>query len=102
MFNLTTDRGPFCQSCGMPLVSRADFGTDADGIRINDYCHFCFDRGRFTQPDVTASQMIDRSASFLCQQTWMTAEAAHTHAAETIPKLKRWHSAQAGTIRADC
>ena len=36
--------GPFCQSCGMPLVKPEDFGTAADGFRINDYCHFCFER----------------------------------------------------------
>jgi hypothetical protein len=36
--------GPFCQSCGMPLEKPEDFGTGANGFRINDYCIFVFKR----------------------------------------------------------
>ena len=27
-----------CQSCGMPLVSESDLGTNLDGSINNDYC----------------------------------------------------------------
>ena len=45
-----TFRGPCCQSCGMPLRRPADRGTDAKGLRIDDYCHHCYVAGRFTEP----------------------------------------------------
>ena len=41
-----------CQSCGMPLEKPDDFGTEANGFRINDYCHYCFQNGTFTEPNI--------------------------------------------------
>jgi hypothetical protein len=41
-------KGPFCQSCSMPLEKPDDFGTGAEGFRVNDYCHYCFDKSAFT------------------------------------------------------
>ena len=92
MLNLPGDKGPFCQSCGMPLSHRYDFGANADGTRINDYCHHCYDRGHFTDPDLTADQMLERSAAFLVRQTCMTADEARALASATIPRLKRWQA----------
>jgi hypothetical protein len=44
-------KGPFCQSCGMPL-SKDDKGgaTEADGTRSTEYCSHCYVRGTFTEP----------------------------------------------------
>ena len=91
MLRLPSDQGPFCQSCGMPLVHRYDFGTAKDGTRINDYCHHCFDRGRFTEPSLTAEQMLEQSVAFLTRQTLMTKDEARALASTAIPQLKRWH-----------
>ena len=32
--------GPICQSCGMPLQKSEDFGTNPDGSKNQEYCHF--------------------------------------------------------------
>lgn len=85
-------KGPFCQSCGMPLTKSEDFGTSAEGFRGNDYCRFCFDRGRFTQPDATLSGMIDKCVSIMSQQRIMPEAQARALMSEMIPKLKRWRT----------
>ena len=40
----------FCQCCGMPLDKPEDAGTEADGARSGDYCHYCYQNGSFTAP----------------------------------------------------
>lgn len=34
----------FCQSCGMPLTEEI-LGTNADGIKNEDYCIYCYKDG---------------------------------------------------------
>ena len=80
---------PFCQSCGMPMEKPEDFGTNADGTRSNDYCQFCFQNGKFTDPNITMEQMIDKVAGF-AKQMKMSEEQAREMAKTFIPKLKRW------------
>ena len=87
---IETSSGPFCQSCGMPLHRAADFGMGKDGRRVNDYCHFCFDGGTFTEPDITPQQMIDHCVSFMTRQTFTPESEARTLMTSVIPKLKRW------------
>ena len=36
-----------CQSCGMPMVKEGDFGTNANGTKNNDYCTYCYQKGKF-------------------------------------------------------
>jgi hypothetical protein len=55
----------------MPMVKPEDFGTAADGFRINDYCYHCFDRGAFTAPNATLPGMIDKCAQIMAQQGFM-------------------------------
>lgn len=74
--------GPFCQSCGMPLENLEDFGTEADGLRAEDYCRFCFQSGVFTSPDINMQGMIDRSPDIPGQK-------------QIIPTLKRWQEKKA-------
>ena len=83
-------KGPFCQSCGMPLGRPDDFGTAADGLRVNDYCHFCFQGGSFTEPAITRQAMIDRCADIMARQGIMPRAQASTLMTELIPTLKRW------------
>lgn len=51
--------GKFCQSCGMPLKSgeNSQLGTNQDGSLSKEYCHYCFDDGEFTAPDMTLQEM---------------------------------------------
>ena len=47
-----------CQSCGMPLKSDPNGGgTNADGTRSTEYCSYCYEGGRFHQPDMTIGEM---------------------------------------------
>ena len=80
---------PSCQSCGMPMDTPEDFGTGAEGFRINDYCHFCFKDGRFTEPHISMEQMIDKIAG-MAPMMRMTEDKAREMAKTFIPRLKRW------------
>jgi hypothetical protein len=47
-----------CQSCGIPLKrDPKGGGTNADGSKSKMYCSYCYENGKFTQPDITASEM---------------------------------------------
>jgi len=47
-----------CQSCGMPLCKDPKgSGTNADGQPSNKYCSYCYEDGKFLQPDITAEEM---------------------------------------------
>ena len=83
--------GPFCQSCSMPLSSPEDFGTSAQGFRQNDYCHFWYEDGAFTQPDSTLEQMIEFSVKPTSAATGMSEEAARSLLHGPLPYIKRWH-----------
>ncbi len=83
-------KGPFCQSCGMPLEKPDDFGTAADGFRVNDYCRFCFHDGAFTDAKITMQGMIDKCVTIMSQQGIMPEGQAKALMTEVIPKLERW------------
>jgi hypothetical protein len=50
----------------------------------------CFQKGQFTDSDITLSQMMQISASHMVNAFHMNADAARTFVLEVIPKLKRW------------
>lgn len=83
--------GPFCQSCGMPLQHPEDFGTAKGGVRINDYCHFCFSDGAFTNPVITLPAMMELCTGILVQRG-MPHVQARALMRDTLPKLKRWQA----------
>jgi hypothetical protein len=66
-------------------------GSNADGTRTSEYCSHCFQKGAFTQPDITAEQM----------QTLVEGKLRTMHFpgflarrfAKEIPTLRRWKSA---------
>ncbi len=83
-------KGPFCQSCGMPMEKADDFGTLVDGTRINDYCHFCFTNGLFIEPEITLAQMISKVSGIMSIHMNIPEEDARLQAESLIPTLKRW------------
>ena len=85
-------KGPFCQSCGMPLQKPEDFGTAANGFRVNDYCHFCFQNGAFTEPHINMQDMIDKCISIMARQGIMPEQQAKALMTDVIPRLKRWQT----------
>jgi hypothetical protein len=82
--------GPFCQSCGMPLDKPEDFGTDAVGYRVNDYCHYCYVKGAFMEPDISLEEMTDKCVDAMVRQSVMPEKKARALMMEVLPKLKRW------------
>jgi len=83
-------KGPFCQSCGMPLREEEDFGVNADGTKNQDYCHFCFLNGQFRLPNISMERMIDKVAEIMARQINISGAQAKKMAKSFIPKLKRW------------
>jgi len=82
-------KGAFCQSCGMPLSKdEKGGGTEADGTRSAEYCIHCYLRGQFTQPHITAEQMVQFVQSKLKQMHIPGFLAKRM--TKDIPTLKRW------------
>jgi hypothetical protein len=47
-----------CQSCGMPIKKdEQGGGSNADGSKSTMYCSKCYEGGKFTRPDMTATEM---------------------------------------------
>ena len=84
----------FCQSCGMPLTSVDDCGTNADGSTNYDYCKYCYQEGKFLQ-DCTMDEMIEHCAQFVDEVNKqmpkpMTREEYKQMMQGFFPMLKRW------------
>ena len=81
-----------CQSCGMPMKRDANGGgTNADGSKSTIYCSHCYADGRFTLPDITASEMQERVKGKLVEfgiPRFLTGLFTGG-----IPKLGRWKKA---------
>ncbi|AKL97884.1 zinc ribbon domain-containing protein [Endomicrobium proavitum] len=77
-----------CQSCGMPMDSE-DFGTDADGAKNKEYCHYCFKKGKFTE-DVSLEAFIEQSLPFFLKEAKTTEEEARKQLQQFFPMLRRW------------
>ena len=82
--------GPFCQSCGMPMENEEVFGTNLDGSKNQEYCHYCFQNGEFTNADITMEEMSDLVAGFMAKEMKITENKAKEMAKNFIPQLKRW------------
>jgi len=77
----------------MPLEKPEDFGTSRSGYRVNDYCHFCYRDGAFTNPGLTMDQMIDLCVVIMRRQALMPEAEARVLLAEVMPRMKRWREA---------
>ena len=83
-------KGPFCQSCGMPLEKPDDFGTDQAGYRVNDFCHYCFANGAFTDPKISMEAMLETCVSAMTRMGAMPEGQARIMMTDVLPRLKRW------------
>ena len=79
-----------CQSCSRPINGDSDFGTEADGKRSIEYCSCCYQRGTFTEPDVTMDEMIARVTDIVIEHKIMSPEVVHEQIPALIGRLKRW------------
>jgi hypothetical protein len=82
----------FCQSCAMPLEKPDQFGTNADNSPNHDYCAFCYQGGKFTEPNITMQAMIDKCILIMVSQMQMPEAQAKALMENTIPRLKRWQT----------
>jgi hypothetical protein len=82
-------KGPFCQSCGMPLSKdEHGGGTESDGTRTTTYCSHCYREGKFTEPNLTLEKMITKVEGKMRQMhipSFLT-----KHFTKDIPTLQRW------------
>lgn len=92
--NTTQQQGPSCQSCAMPLAKPADFGTEANGFRNNDYCAYCYKDGAFTSPGMTMEQMRDFCIDKMVELKVMPRDQASRVLHGVMPKLARWSKAK--------
>jgi Putative zinc ribbon domain len=82
-------RGPYCQSCGMPMSKDPEGGgTEADGSKSREYCSHCYQNGGFTEPDLTAQQMVQKVSAKLREMHFPGFIAKRF--TREIPDLKRW------------
>jgi hypothetical protein len=88
-------KGPFCQSCGMPLSKDPlGGGTNADGSRNTEYCSHCYHSGRFTEPNISVDEMmakVERRLREMHLPGFLSRRFARN-----IPQLRRWQRAPAG------
>lgn len=84
-------KGPFCQSCGMPLArDPLGGGTAVDGSRSSEYCSHCFVDGMFTEPNITVGEMVSKVEGKLRSMHFPGFLARRF--AKGIPSLRRWQS----------
>lgn len=83
-------KGPFCQSCAMPMDKPELFGTEADGAPSAEYCKHCYQKGAFTAPDITIEEMIDLCVKQMVAQNVMPEKRARALMEKYLPQMKRW------------
>lgn len=83
------DKILICQSCGMPMAEADDFGNNADGSQIREYCHHCWREGKFAA-EMDLPEFIDAQVKIAVESLGMDEEEARAVAETTLPELKRW------------
>lgn len=79
-----------CQSCGMPLKGDPQQGgTESDGSKSKLYCAYCYQQGKFTQPNLTVTQMQDFVKTKMKSMGFFMGLMAGLFS-KNIPQLQRW------------
>lgn len=81
---------PVCESCGMPLINDNDAGTEKDGSPSTQYCIHCYQKGAFTDPDLTRESMIKKYAPMLSDQFGLPVAKAEDMVTRYTATLPRW------------
>lgn len=81
---------PNCQSCGMPIFTSADAGTEKDGKESSTYCINCYQNGVFTEPDLTHEDMVQKCTPMLAQMFDIKPEKAEEMVRVFTRDLSRW------------
>lgn len=78
-----------CQSCGMPMGKPSEYGTNEDGSQNFKFCMHCFQKGVFTQPNITKEEMIKGCVGIMVRYGMSEADAKDKME-HIIPMLERW------------
>ena len=65
-------------------------GTNLDGSKSAEYCSMCYEKGQFTQPDITVEEMQALVKNKMKEMKFPSFLA--NISVKGIPKLKRWNS----------
>lgn len=79
----------YCQSCGMPLKTNDVKGTEENGLKNNEYCMYCYDKGVFKNPSTNLDEMKNTVETQMKKSklpNYMIKKAVNM-----LPALKRWN-----------
>ncbi len=79
------------------LMGDGLFGTLANGKETKDYCRFCFQNGKYTDPNATMHGMIENSVKIMVKKMAIPEPRAREIATASISQLKRWSAP--GSVR---
>lgn len=82
-------RGVYCQSCGMPMNTPEQFGTETDGSSSREYCTYCYQNGDFTVK-VSKDEFINMQVNLAVEKLGLAEVQARDMAYKVLPTLKRW------------
>ncbi len=85
-----------CQSCGMPMNTAKEFGSNADGSQNQEYCVYCMKDGKFML-DISMDEMIEHNLQYLGEfnkdsEKHYSIEEARAEMKTFFPTLKRWQN----------
>jgi hypothetical protein len=84
-----------CQSCGMPLENDPKGGgSNADKLRSEKYCSFCFENGKFTDEGISLHDKIEKNIKIAVSMMKMSEETARQTAESILPNLERWKNSK--------
>ena len=75
----------------MPMRSEADQGTNTDGSKSREYCHFCYQNGKFTDPGISVEEKIEQMVA-AAKKMNIPEDNARALAKSLLPRLKRWQA----------
>ena len=82
-----------CQSCGMPIKrDPRGGGTEADGARTTRFCSHCYAAGKFTRPNITATEMQELVREKMVEMGFPRFLCGFF--TRKIPKLERWQASR--------
>jgi len=81
-----------CQSCDLPFRGKSvDLGSEADGSASDRYCRYCYEHGKFLNPEITSATEMRRVVKQKLQEKGIPAFLAAFFTMR-IPKLERWRA----------
>lgn len=77
-----------CQSCGMPLDTEDQKGTEKNGLKSDEYCKYCYENGVFKHPKMNLEEMKNNVKNQMKKLEIHKYEIQK--ALNILPALKRW------------